>query len=82
VPCGAPSADQRQRVLALLHEDRKQDALRRRKADDARVLGLALILDDEGQRVQEGRGGLLEGDAVLARVRVGLGLVPTRNARA
>src|SRR5262249_25782291 len=48
---GAPRADQAQRVLLPFHEDDQQDALRHRLADDARVLRVGGILDDESQRI-------------------------------
>ena len=61
MPRGPPGADQPQHIMVPLDEDDEQDARSDRLADDAGVLRVALVLDDEGQGVAEDCGSLLEG---------------------
>jgi hypothetical protein len=48
-----PCADQPDLVVALLDEDREEDALVPRRADEDRALGMRVVLDDDGERVGE-----------------------------
>lgn len=69
VPRGAPCADQAHEVTVPLDEDNEQDARCERLADDAGVLRVAFVLDDQSQRIGEDRRGLL---ALPARVSIAL----------
>jgi hypothetical protein len=55
VPRGAPRAGQPHDFTVSLDEHHEQDACCQRLADDAGVLSVAIVIDDQSQRIGEDR---------------------------
>src|SRR5437879_3257526 len=72
LPRGPSRADQPHDITAPLNEDHEQDPRDERLADDAGVLRVAFVLDDQSQRIGEDRRRFLESDPMLPSVSVGL----------
>jgi hypothetical protein len=78
-----PSADEAKAITALGEHDR-QEPSSSGIAEEHRAglsLGVSRIVDDEAEWVTEGGNGLVEGDPMLAGVRLGLVRVPFEGER-